>query len=132
MNIIVSRKVSHKFMLQVVIGFAAGIVIAAIDNIAFNGEVSPVVIVVLLFAVSFTSGVLWGIRGWLMPAIAWICVPSVHLDKHIIGLPDTIHPNTYGSILMLAMFTLVIALAGISIAALVRKLVASAEDTGSV
>jgi len=32
----------------------------------------------------------------------------IHFVKHVLGLPDTLHPNTYGSILMLAVFSLVV------------------------
>jgi hypothetical protein len=35
-----------------------------------------------------------------------------HVIKHVLGLPDTLHPNTYASILYLAAFTLVVATAG--------------------
>ena len=82
------------------------------DNFAFGGEVSPIVIVALLFVATAASGVVWGSRAWPVTITAWFCLPLAHLIKHIIGMPDTIHPNTYVSILMLGVFTFVIAAVG--------------------
>jgi hypothetical protein len=47
--------------------------------------------------------------------------------KHVIGLPDTLHPNTYTSILYLAAFTLAVATVGTGCGVLIRSLA-----TGSV
>src|SRR5262245_60118292 len=83
----------------------AGMLIAAVDNFAFHGEISPIVIVALLFVVTAAAGAMWGRLG-LLPCVAvWIWLPLVHVVKHVLGLPDTIHPNTYTSILMLALFS---------------------------
>jgi hypothetical protein len=95
------------------IGLGAGVVIAAIDNFAFKGEVSPFMIVAMLVAVAAASGVFWNWRGWIVTVFAWVCVPFAHLIKHVLGLPDTLHPNTYSSILMLALFTLVVSTVGL-------------------
>lgn len=93
-------------------GLVAGIAIAAVDNLAFGGEVSPIVIVALLFVSTTIFGFMWGRLGTLAAGITWVCVPLIHLVKHILGLPDTLHPNTIQSILMLAIFTLVVASIG--------------------
>ena len=102
-----------------------------VDNFAFEGEVSPIVIVVLLLAATAAAGAVWGRRGWVAAAAAWACVPSAHLVKHVLGLPDTLHPNTYTSILYLAAFTLVIALVGAGCGALVRLLATGASESDS-
>jgi len=115
--------------LLVGIGFAAGVVIATVDNFAFDGEVSPIVIVALLLVVTATVGAIWSWRGWIVSAIAWVCLPLAHLIKHILGLPDTLHPNTYASILMLAAFTLVVATIGTGCGILLRRLtIGDAKD----
>ncbi len=57
-------------------------------------------------------GFVWRTRGWLASAVLWACIPVAHLIKHVFGLPDTIQPNTYSSILKLAAVTLVVAAAG--------------------
>ena len=106
-------------------GFAAGAAIAAVDNFAFEGEVSPIIIVAMLLAATATAGVVWGRRGWVTAAAAWACVPSAHLIKHILGLPDTLQPDTYASILMLAAFTLAVAVVGAGCGVVLRRLKAS-------
>jgi len=94
------------------IGLAAGIAIAAVDNFAFEGEVSPTVIVALLLAATATLGAIWGRGGRIAAVGTWACIPLAHVIKHVLGLPDTLHPNTYVSILYLAAFTLVVAIVG--------------------
>ena len=43
------------------------------------------------------------------------------MTKHALGLPDTLHPNTYLSILYLAAFTLVVAIIGTGCGLLVHR-----------
>ena len=112
---------NFQFML-IATGAAAGMIIAMVDNFVFSGEISPIVIVAMLLAAAGTSGIIWRWQGWLVAGTAWLCDPLVHLMKHILGLPDTLHPNTYLSILMLTVLTFVISAFGLSIGVLVRKL----------
>ena len=112
------------------IGLAAGTAIVYVDNCAFDGEVSPLVIVAMLFAATATAGAIWGRRGWVASSAAWACVPLAHLVKHVLSLPDTLHPNTYASILMLAAFTLAVALIGTGCGVLLRRLKAVAASGG--
>jgi hypothetical protein len=93
-------------------GLAAGAAIVWVDNFAFQGEVSPIVIVAMLLAATATAGTFWGVRGWVTVAAASACVPLAHLVKHVLGLPDTLQPNSYTSILYLAAFTLVVSAIG--------------------
>jgi hypothetical protein len=93
-------------------GFAAGVAIATVDNLASHGEVSPIVIVALLFLATLGCGWRWGRRGCAASTIAWASVPGAHLVKHLLGFPDTLHPNTYRSIILLAAFTLIVAVVG--------------------
>lgn len=88
-------------------GLGTGTAIAAVDSFAFGGEVSPIVIVILLVATTATFGGIWGRGGWTATVATWLCLPLAHVVKHVLGLPDTLHPNTYTSILMLTAFTLV-------------------------
>ena len=110
------------------VGLAAGIGIAYVDNYAFRGEVSPIVVVVMLLALTSAAAGIWGRRGWITATAAWICVPLAHLVKHVVGLPDTLHPNTYGSILMLAGFTFVVAALGTGAGMLVHRSAVRAES----
>src|SRR5258708_21097474 len=94
---------------RIFVGYAVVLAIACVDNFAFNGEVSPIVIVAMLFAGTATAGVVWGRHAWLAAAGMWLWIPLVHLVKHVLKLPDTMHPNTYVSIMLLPAFTLLIA-----------------------
>ncbi len=105
-----------------VAALVAGAVITYVDNFAFEGEVSPIVIIALLLCSSAVAVGVWGRRGWIAAGIIWACVPSAHVVKHVLGMPDTLHPNTYTSILFLALFTLVVATIGAGCGALVRRL----------
>jgi hypothetical protein len=115
--------------LLVGIGFVAGVAIVAVDNFASGGEVSPIVIVAMLFAVTTTAGWIWGWGGWRASVVVWLCVPLAHLVKHLLSLPDTLQPNTYTSILMLAAFTFAVSTIGTGCGVLLRKLTISGKGT---
>jgi hypothetical protein len=104
------------------IGLVAGAAIAAVDNVLFEGEASPIVIVAMLLVTTGTAAAVWGWRGCLISVSTWAWVPGTHLAKRVLGLPDTLHPNTYASILMLAAFSFAVAAAGAGCGLLVRQL----------
>jgi hypothetical protein len=54
-----------------------------------------------------------------------------HVVKHVLGLPDTLHPNTYVSILYLAAFTLVVATVGTGCGVLAHRLATGAATRDS-
>jgi hypothetical protein len=116
-----SQNVAQPVAARVVAGLSAGAAIAAVDNFAFRGEVSPIVIVALLLAATGIAGAFWGWRGWLAAFLAGACVPAAHLARHLLDLPDTLHPNTYASIVKLAAFTLAVAFVGLAGGALLRR-----------
>jgi hypothetical protein len=116
------RLVRSNWPTQLGVGLVAGAAIVYVDNWAFEGEVSPIIIVALLLAATAMAGATWGRRGWVAAAVMWVCVPTAHAVKHVLGLPDTLHPNTYASIVYLAAFTLVVATAGTGCGVLIRKL----------
>jgi hypothetical protein len=121
------RDVRAKWPVLLGVAVVAGAAIAAVDNFACKGEVSPIVIVVLLFATTASLGVIGGRRGWTAALVVWAWVPSVHLVKHVLGLPDSLHPNTYASILMLALFSLAVAALGTGCGVLARGLAVGSE-----
>jgi hypothetical protein len=104
------------------VGFIAGVGIAAVDNFAFGGEVSPIVIVGMLLIVSGAVGIVWSLRGVVAAGMIWILLPLAHIVRHAFGLPDTIHPNTYMSILMLGIFSLAVTGAGFGFGVALRRL----------
>jgi hypothetical protein len=93
-----------------------------VDNVLFEGEVSPIAIVGLLLAAAATAGMRWGARGLAAAALTWACVPAAHVVKRAFGLPDTLHPDTWASVLLLAMFTLVVTTVGSGCGLLARRL----------
>ena len=105
------------------VGLIVGATIAAVDNFAFNGEVSPIVVVIMLLAATITAGFLRERLGWATAVAVWIWVPGVHFAKRILDLPDTLHPNTYTSILILAAFSLAVTAVGTGCGLIIRHLV---------
>lgn len=106
------------WQMRLLVGFLAGAVLVFADNFAFQGKISPIVIVIMLLVSTITFGAIWKWRAWIAVATQWVCVPMAHVVKHLLGLPDTLHPNTYTSILMLAVFTLVVSALGFFFGAL--------------
>jgi hypothetical protein len=96
------------------LGLALGGAIVYVDNFASGGEVSPIVIVAMLFAATAASGAFLSRRAWVVALAASVCVPAAHVVKHLLHLPDTLHPNTYASIAYLAAFTIVVAFTGMA------------------
>jgi hypothetical protein len=123
-----STNIKNNLLLLLVVGFCAGVVIAAVDNFAFEGEVSPIVIVGMLFTATASFGAIWTWRGGLATVAAWACVPLAHVAKHVLGLPDTLQPNTYTSILLLAIFTFAVAVIGTGCGVLLRKLTTASSQ----
>jgi len=99
--------------LRLGIGLLAGTAIAATDNLAFGGEVSPIVIVAIVVIFASAAGTVWGSRAILPITMAWVFLPVVHLVKHVFSMPDTIHPNTYASIVKLGVFSFAISAVGL-------------------
>jgi len=112
--------------LRLGIGVAAGVAIAAVDNFTAQGEVSPIVVVALLLAATGAAGARWGRNAWPAALGAWVCIPLAHAVKRALGLPDTLHPNTWASIAMLAAFSLGVTGLGTATGALVRRALAGA------
>jgi hypothetical protein len=115
------------WQIRFLVGLIAGAVIVFIDNFAFQGEVSPIVIVIMLLASTITVGAIWKWYAWITAVTVWICVPMAHVVKHLLGLPDTLHPNTYTSILMLAVFTFVVSAIGFLFGTLINRISKGAQ-----
>jgi hypothetical protein len=102
---------------------AAGITICLIDNYAMNGEISPIVIVLLLFSFVAALSAFNRNNVWLGTLLVWVWLPASHLVKHLFDLPDSIHPNTYHSILLLALFTLTVSVIGLLAGTGIRRVI---------
>jgi len=112
-----------------IVGLAAvaGMAISAVDNFAFGGEISPIAVVALLLLATACVGLGWSKWRWAAVAAVWVWLPSAHVFKHLLNLPDTLHPNTYPSIAMLAGFSLFVSLIGLGVGALVRHAIIRAD-----
>jgi hypothetical protein len=119
----IAVSVLARWPVQLTAGFATGAAVATVDNLLFEGEISPIVIVALLLAATVTAGAVWGRCGWVAAVATWVWVPAPHLTKRVLGLPDTLHPNTYASILMLAAFSLAVSVVGTACGLLARQLI---------
>jgi len=75
-----------------------------------------------LLAAAGAAGAAWGRLGIVAAALAWAWVPGAHAAQRALGLPDTLHPNTWGSILKLATFALAVTAVGTGSGLLVRRL----------
>jgi hypothetical protein len=106
-------------------GLVLGAALSAIDLFVEGGEVSPIVVVVLLFATTGFAGLAWGARGWRVAVPCWACLPLSHALLRLLGLPDTLHPATWGSIVRLAAFTATVAVTGTGSGLLLRRLSAA-------
>lgn len=112
---------------QICLGLLVGAAIAFIDNYALGGEVSPILIVLLLLITGLVAGALWGLRGALFGISAWVWVPLSHAIKHALKLADTIQPNTYLSIVYMGAFTLLIWAVGLGGGCFVRRFAAEGK-----
>jgi hypothetical protein len=100
---------------------ATGASVAAFDNLAFGGEASPILVVALLLVATATVGGIGGGRRAAAALVVWAWLPLAHVVKHALAMPDTLHPNTYGSIAKLAVFSLAVAAVGTGCGVLARS-----------
>jgi hypothetical protein len=79
----------------------------------------------MLLVVGAAAGMVWGgVRAAVATAVVWVWLPMAHVLKHVMGLPDTIHPNTYASIMKLGVFTFVVTAIGLGFGLAFHRLVA--------
>ena len=99
----------------------SGGAIAAVDNLACDGEISPLVIVAMLAVTAAAAGLVAGGRGAVAALVAGAWSPGVHIMKKVLGVPDTLHPATYGSIAKLAALVVVVAAVGATVGVGTRR-----------
>jgi hypothetical protein len=100
---------------------ALGVLTAGIDVSAPFGDDTEKATLLLLAAFS-------GLLGFLLPRGPWrwalavaVWLPLGHLVLHVLGLKDTINPNTYATILLLLPVSLVACSVGAYAGAFLRK-----------
>lgn len=115
------RQVRPAYGVSIMAGSLAGLATAYVDNVAFQGEVSPVVVVAMIFITTAVAGFFWRNHGGIAALIIWICVPGVHVMKRLLGMRDTLYPHTWLSVFKLALFSLLVAIAGFGAGLLLRS-----------
>jgi hypothetical protein len=116
-------KPSSSLQIRILVGLLIGAIIAYVDNYAFHGEVNPIVIVLLLLLTTFMVGIIWKRHALITVVVLWAWLPMAHVLKHLLGVPDTLNPNTYASIFMLAIFTFVVSAIGFLCGLFINRLV---------
>ncbi len=59
--------------------------------------------------------------------LMWLWLSMAHVVKKVLDLPDTLHPNTYTSILMYTAFIFAVSAIGLLLGVSVNKIVKSAR-----
>jgi hypothetical protein len=116
----INRRGTSRFG-RISLGLLAGAAIAYLDNGAFRGEVSPILVLATLLLVAALAAGVWGRRAVIAAVACWACLPLTHIVKHALGLPDTLQPNTYLSIAYLAAFSLLITAAGVGVGLIIHR-----------
>jgi hypothetical protein len=98
-----------------------GLFISALDNCAFGGEISPVIVIMLLFLFCAGMAFIVNTYAYLISIIIWIFLPLVHFINHLLGFTDSIQPNTYQSIFLLALVTFAVSQIGFVVGRIIRK-----------
>lgn len=111
-------------------GLACGGAISSVDLFAAGGEVSPVVVTGLLLGAGGAAGLAWGRRGWIASIACWACVPLPHVALRLLGRPDTLQPSTWGSIALLALFSLAVTATGTLAGTAIRASTSGAGRAG--
>jgi len=110
-------------IIKYIAAIVIGLFISALDNYAFEGEISPIFIIMLLFLFSSGMALIINTEAYILSIIIWVFLPAVHFIKHLLGLSDSIQPNTYESILLLALVTFAVSQVGFMVGCTIRKTV---------
>jgi hypothetical protein len=84
-----------------ILGVLSGLLVAWLDVRAPWGDDSAKVVLLLWVAVTGPLGYLRPRRPWRWALVVGPWLPLTHLARHVLGMPDMIHPNTYATILLL-------------------------------
>lgn len=82
---------------------------------------AAIVIIALWILAGGVLGAMGPFKPWRWALVVALGVPTVHLIRHVLGLPDNMHPNTYLSILLISGIALCATLAGAYSGAFVRS-----------
>jgi hypothetical protein len=89
-----------------------GLFVAWFDVRAPFGDDTSKGTVLLWLVFGGSLGFLWPRQSWRWAASLGPWVPAIHLLRHVWGLPDSINPNNYATILLLVPVSLAVCLIG--------------------
>jgi hypothetical protein len=107
--------------IAIVIASISGLFIAAIDRAALFGDDSAQFTVFLWLVFSGLLGFARPHRPWLWAVLIGPGLPLTSLVLHVLGLPGSVHPDTYTTILLLLPISLAVCSFGAYGGALVRR-----------
>ncbi len=110
-------KYGHVYLIAVVLG----VVITCVDLFADKGEISPVVVLLLLLIAGGIVGAIHSHFSLALAVLTAICLPATHLTLHFMGHKTTLQPDTVPSILMVGVVSLCAAALGVRLGAGVRR-----------
>jgi hypothetical protein len=99
----------------------SGLVIAALDRASFFGDDSAQFTVFLWLLASGLLGFTRPRRPWLWAVLIGPWLSLTNLVRHVLGLPGSVHPDTYTTILLLLPLSLAICSLGAYGGALARR-----------
>jgi hypothetical protein len=108
----------------VAVASGLGILVGVIDQVAPFGDDSSKLTILLWLLASGSLGFVMPRRPWQWGTLVGPWLTLIHLLVHALGLPDSIHPNTYAAILLLFPVSLAVCFVGAHGGALARRLVA--------
>jgi hypothetical protein len=100
---------------------AHGLLVAAFDVAAPFGDDTEKCTVLLWLLSCGSLGLLRPRRPWRWALLVGPWVPAVHAARHALGLPDSLNPNTYVTVLILLPVSLAVCLAGAYAGSLVGR-----------
>lgn len=106
-----------------VVATTLGLLIAAVDVASPFGDDTSQFIVFLWLLTGSVLGFARPRRPWWWAVSVGPWLPLTHLIRRILGFPGPIHPNTYGSALILLVFSVVVCSMGAYGGALARRFV---------
>jgi hypothetical protein len=107
--------------LAIVIASISGLVIAALDRAAPFGDDSAKLTLLLWLLASGLLGFARPRRPWLWAVLIGPWLSLTNLVRHVLGLPGSVHPDSYRTILLLLPLSLAVCSLGAYGGALARR-----------
>jgi hypothetical protein len=118
-----AERPNHAEVVTALVASGLGLFTAAVDKAAPFGDDSSMLTVLLWLLFSGVMGFSVPRRPWRWALVLGPWTALLHLVVHALGLADSIHPNTYATILILVPVSLAACCLGAYGGAMARRLV---------